>query len=77
MLTGFEVTYIFLAPPIAEAIAYLPIVSNFDMTSVSIMTSACAEVGPQLAPTLYKKYGIRMRQGMHWFPPQVGIGHVY
>ena len=52
-----------VSPPLAEALAFLDVVSKFDLSSVKIMTSACADINPLVRSTLFKKFGVQLREG--------------
>src|SRR5690625_6723981 len=59
----FECTYIFIAPPIAVALAKHPIVDEYDISSVRTMLSGAAPLDGETGEAAAKKIHARMPQG--------------
>ena len=58
-----ECTYLFIAPPIAVALAKHPLVDAYDMSSVRAILSGAAPFDTALAQAVAKRLGTRVRQG--------------
>lgn len=56
-------TWVFIAPPIAVALAKHPLVSEFDLSSVDVVFSGAAPLDGTLAKTVADRLGCRVRQG--------------
>jgi len=59
----FECTYIFIAPPIAVALAKHPIVDEYDISSVRTMLSGAAPLDGETGEAAAKRLNARMLQG--------------
>src|SRR5690625_3940282 len=59
----FECTYIFIAPPIAVALAKPPIVDEYDISSVRTMLSGAAPLDGETGEAAAKRLNARMLQG--------------
>jgi 4-coumarate--CoA ligase len=56
-------TWVFIAPPIAVALAKHPLVDDFDMSSVKVIFSGAAPLDANLAGTVATRLGCTVRQG--------------
>ena len=56
-------SWIFIAPPIAVALAKHPLVDEFDLSSVDVVFSGAAPLDGELAATVARRIGCRVRQG--------------
>jgi acyl-CoA synthetase (AMP-forming)/AMP-acid ligase II len=56
-------TWLFIAPPIAVALAKHPMVDQFDMSSVNVIFSGAAPLDANLAGTVAKRLDCLVRQG--------------
>ncbi len=76
-----KVTFVFIAPPIAVALAKHPIVDQYDLSSVRGMMSGAAPLDAALGEAVAKRLGLKMQQGYgmselspvsHVIPPDRG-----
>ncbi len=58
-----RVTYAFIAPPLAVALAKHPLVDDYDTSSLRTMLSGAAPLDANLARTVADRLGVRVRQG--------------
>lgn len=58
-----QVTYVYLAPPVAVALAKHPAVDEYDVSSVRAMMSGAAPLDEALGEALVERLGVRMLQG--------------
>ena len=74
-------TYLFIAPPIALALAKHPLIDQYDLSSVRAILSGAAPIDAGLAESVATRLGTRMRQGYgmselspvsHVLPPDKG-----
>ncbi|WP_083826621.1 AMP-binding protein [Hoyosella subflava] len=56
-------TQLFVAPPIALALAKHPLVDEFDLSSVQLVFSGAAPLDPNLGHAVAKRLGCKVRQG--------------
>ena len=56
-------TFVFIAPPIAVALAKHPMVDDYDLSSLEILFSGAAPLDGELAATVAKRLGCEVRQG--------------
>ncbi len=56
-------TYLYVAPPIAVALAKSPLVDDFDLSSVTTVMSGAAPLDGELGRALERRLGCRVRQG--------------
>ncbi|MBD3942963.1 AMP-binding protein [Microbacterium sp. NEAU-LLC] len=56
-------TLVFIAPPIALALAKHPLVDSYDLSSVHTMTSGAAPLDGKVGAAVTERIGCRMRQG--------------
>ncbi|MEP6480661.1 MAG: AMP-binding protein [Rhodoglobus sp.] len=56
-------TYLFIAPPIAVALAKHPLIDSYDLSSVRVVFSGAAPLDTALAETVAKRLNTRVRQG--------------
>jgi 4-coumarate--CoA ligase len=56
-------TWVFIAPPIAVALAKHPMVDDFDLSSVEVIFSGAASLDATLAGTVASRLGCKVRQG--------------
>ncbi|MGW6919737.1 AMP-binding protein [Streptomyces sp. NPDC054950] len=69
-LTGFletvqrhRVTYVFIAPPVAVALAKHPLVDDYDLSSLRVMVSGAAPLEEELGATVSKRLSVPVVQG--------------
>lgn len=62
LVQRYKVTIILLVPPIALLLARDPIVDKYDMSSVNLIISGAAPLGPQLEQELAKRLGTNVTQ---------------
>lgn len=58
-----KVTYAFIAPPVAVALAKHPIVDQYDLSSLHTMLSGAAPLDEELGRAVAKRLGLHMLQG--------------
>ncbi|GAC56875.1 putative 4-coumarate--CoA ligase [Gordonia hirsuta DSM 44140 = NBRC 16056] len=58
-----KITYAFIAPPVAVALAKHPIVDKFDLSSIHTMVSGAAPLDEELGNAVAKRLGLTMLQG--------------
>jgi acyl-CoA synthetase (AMP-forming)/AMP-acid ligase II len=58
-----KVNYVYIAPPVAVALAKHPIVDNYDLSSIDIIFSGAAPLDAELGHAVAKRLGTRVRQG--------------
>ncbi|RNM12637.1 AMP-binding protein [Nocardioides pocheonensis] len=58
-----RLTYLFIAPPVAVALAKNPLVEDFDLTSVHSIFSGAAPLDGETAAAVERRLGTRVRQG--------------
>ena len=58
-----KVTFVFIAPPVAVALAKHPLVDQFDLSSVRGMMSGAAPLSEALALAVMERLGVHMQQG--------------
>ncbi|WP_448221963.1 4-coumarate--CoA ligase family protein [Gordonia iterans] len=58
-----KITYAFIAPPVAVALAKHPIVDKYDLSSVHTMLSGAAPLDAELGHAVAKRLNLRMLQG--------------
>ena len=56
-------TYVFIAPPIAVALAKHPLIEQYDLSKVRVVFSGAAPLDTVLAETLARRLGTRVTQG--------------
>jgi acyl-CoA synthetase (AMP-forming)/AMP-acid ligase II len=56
-------TWVFIAPPIAVALAKHPLVDEFDLSSVDVIFSGAAPLAEELAVSVERRIGCLVRQG--------------
>lgn len=56
-------TYVFIAPPVAVALAKHPLVDEYDLSSVHTVFSGAAPLDKELAGAVARRLGCRVRQG--------------
>lgn len=56
-------TYVFIAPPIAVALAKHPLIEQYDLSKVRVVFSGAAPLDTVLAETLARRLGTRVAQG--------------
>ena len=59
----YRCTWLFIAPPIAVALAKHPVVAEFNLASVDVVFSGAAPLDGTLASAVAKRLGCRVRQG--------------
>lgn len=59
----YRCTWVFIAPPIAVALAKHPLVDSFDLSSVEVVFSGAAPLDGDLAAAVERRIGCRVRQG--------------
>ncbi|MFZ4893441.1 AMP-binding protein [Plantibacter sp. Mn2098] len=63
IIQDFRCTYIFIAPPIAVALAKHPLVDQYDLTSIHTVFSGAAPLDAALAHAVHARLHCRVRQG--------------
>ncbi|MGK9146140.1 AMP-binding protein [Plantibacter flavus] len=63
IIQDFRCSYVFIAPPIAVALAKHPLVDEFDLSSVHTVFSGAAPLDATLGHAVEARLGCRMRQG--------------
>ncbi|GAA4397027.1 4-coumarate--CoA ligase family protein [Tsukamurella soli] len=58
-----RITYAFIAPPVAVALAKHPIVDSYDLSSLRVVVSGAAPLDETLGEALVQRLGIRLLQG--------------
>ncbi|WP_214405955.1 AMP-binding protein [Pseudonocardia lacus] len=58
-----KVSYVYIAPPIAVALAKHPAVDQYDLSSIEIIFSGAAPLDAELGHAVAKRLGTRVRQG--------------
>jgi len=58
-----RLTYLFIAPPVAVALAKHPLVDEFDLTSVHSVLSGAAPLDGDIAGAVERRLGAQVRQG--------------
>ena len=58
-----KVTYVYIAPPIAVALAKHPVVEEYDLSSIEIIFSGAAPLDAELGHAVAKRLNTRVRQG--------------
>jgi acyl-CoA synthetase (AMP-forming)/AMP-acid ligase II len=62
-IQNHKVTYAFIAPPVAVALAKHPIVDNYDLSSLHTMLSGAASLDAELGNAVAKRLNLHMLQG--------------
>ncbi|MCO1656802.1 AMP-binding protein [Pseudonocardia humida] len=63
VIAEHKVTYVYIAPPIAVALAKHPVVDQYDLSSIEIIFSGAAPLDAELGRAVAKRLGTRVRQG--------------
>lgn len=63
IMQDHKCSYIFIAPPVAVALAKHPLVDQYDLSSVRTVLSGAAPLDGQLAQAVADRLGVRMIQG--------------
>ncbi|MEO8528969.1 MAG: AMP-binding protein, partial [Pseudolysinimonas sp.] len=63
LIQDHKCTYLFIAPPIAVALAKHPLIDEYDLSSVRAILSGAAPIGADLMAAVATRLGARMRQG--------------
>jgi acyl-CoA synthetase (AMP-forming)/AMP-acid ligase II len=83
-----KITFVFIAPPVAVALAKHPMVDQYDLSSVRGMMSGAAPLDEALGTAVAKRLGIRVQQGYgmselspvsHVMPPErddISVGSI-
>ncbi len=58
-----KITYAFIAPPVAVALAKHPIIDNYDLSSLHTMLSGAAPLDEELGQAVAKRLNLHMLQG--------------
>ncbi len=58
-----KLTFLFIAPPIAVALAKHPLIDKYDLSSVHTIFSGAASLDEELGKAVAKRLGTRVRQG--------------
>jgi acyl-CoA synthetase (AMP-forming)/AMP-acid ligase II len=58
-----KVTYVYIAPPIAVALAKHPVVDEYDLSSIEIIFSGAAPLDAELGHAVAKRLNTKVRQG--------------
>jgi acyl-coenzyme A synthetase/AMP-(fatty) acid ligase len=62
IIQDHKITYIFVAPPIIVHLAKNPIVSNYDLSSLRMITSGAAPLAKELIYAVKDKLGTPVKQ---------------
>lgn len=62
-LAEYRCSYVFIAPPIAVALAKHPMVDQYDLSSLQVVFSGAAPLDGALGKTVAERIGVRVRQG--------------
>ena len=62
-LAEYRCSYVFIAPPIAVALAKHPMVDQYDLSSLQTVFSGAAPLDGALGKTVAERIGVRVRQG--------------
>jgi len=63
IIAEHRVSYVYIAPPIAVALAKHPVVDQYDLSSIEIIFSGAAPLDAELGHAVAKRLGTRVRQG--------------
>jgi acyl-CoA synthetase (AMP-forming)/AMP-acid ligase II len=63
IIADHKVSYVYIAPPIAVALAKHPVVDQYDLSSIEIIFSGAAPLDAELGQAVAKRLGTRVRQG--------------
>ncbi|MCU1509067.1 MAG: AMP-dependent synthetase [Glaciihabitans sp.] len=63
IISEYRCTWVFIAPPIAVALAKHPLVDEFDLSSVEVVFSGAAPLDAELAGAVARRLNTRVRQG--------------
>jgi acyl-CoA synthetase (AMP-forming)/AMP-acid ligase II len=63
MIQKHKVTYAYVVPPIVLLLSKHPSISNYDLSSIRMMNSGAAPLSEELVKSLYKRTGVRVKQG--------------
>ncbi|MFV9457712.1 AMP-binding protein [Rhodococcus sp. NM-2] len=63
IVSGQKCTYVFIAPPVAVALAKHPLVDEYDLSSVHSIFSGAAPLDQELGKAVANRLGCRVRQG--------------
>ncbi len=63
VIDTYKATFIFIAPPIAVALAKHPMVDDYDISSVTMVFSGAAPLGAELGKNVADRLHCRVRQG--------------
>src|SRR6185312_4382382 len=63
IIAEHRVSYVYIAPPIAVALAKHPVVDQYDLSSIEIIFSGAAPLDAELGQAVAKRLGTRVRQG--------------
>ena len=58
-----KITYVFIAPPVAVALAKHPMIDDYDLSSVHTVFSGAASLDENLGNAVAKRLNVRVRQG--------------
>ena len=62
-IQNYKCSYIFIAPPVAVALAKHPMVDEYDLSSVNTIMSGAAPLDEQLGNAVAKRLGTQVIQG--------------
>jgi acyl-CoA synthetase (AMP-forming)/AMP-acid ligase II len=63
IIAEHKVSYVYIAPPIAVALAKHPVVDQYDLSSIEVIFSGAAPLDAELGHAVAKRLGTRVRQG--------------
>lgn len=63
IISEHRCTWVFIAPPIAVALAKHPLIDEYDLTSVDVVFSGAAPLDGSLAGAVAERLGCKVRQG--------------
>jgi acyl-CoA synthetase (AMP-forming)/AMP-acid ligase II len=63
IIAEYRIDRVYIAPPIAVALAKHPVVDNYDLSTVRTLFSGAAPLDEELAEAVHKRLGCKVRQG--------------
>jgi acyl-CoA synthetase (AMP-forming)/AMP-acid ligase II len=63
IIAEHKVSYVYIAPPIAVALAKHPVVDQYDLSCIEVIFSGAAPLDAELGHAVAKRLGTRVRQG--------------
>lgn len=63
IIQDHKLTFLFIAPPVAVALAKHPLIEQYDLSSVETIFSGAAPLDEELGKAVAERLGVRVRQG--------------